>query len=102
MTCPASGRSVRAFWSALYESTDSIDSTSSVNTGVSTKSMPDYTPMAHTWQGRLVRGASQRCKISGRLALALGVPPRRINEIVLGERGVAAGTALQLGRYFRI
>ena len=35
-----------------------------------------------------------------RLALALGVPPRRINEIVLGKRGVTADTALRLGRYF--
>jgi len=35
-----------------------------------------------------------------RLALALGVPPRRINEIVLGKRGITADTALRLGRYF--
>ena len=35
-----------------------------------------------------------------RLALAVGVPPRRINEIVLGKRGVSADTALRLGRYF--
>lgn len=35
-----------------------------------------------------------------RLALALGVPPRRINEIVLGKRSVTADTALRLGRYF--
>ncbi len=35
-----------------------------------------------------------------RLALAIGVPPRRINEIVLGERSIIADTALRLGRYF--
>jgi addiction module HigA family antidote len=35
-----------------------------------------------------------------RLALAIGVPPRRINEIVLGKRSVTADTALRLGRYF--
>lgn len=35
-----------------------------------------------------------------RLALAIGVPPRRINEIVLGKRSVSADTALRLGRYF--
>ena len=35
-----------------------------------------------------------------RLALALGVPPRRINEIVLGKRGITADTALRLARYF--
>jgi addiction module HigA family antidote len=35
-----------------------------------------------------------------RLALAIGVPPRRVNEIVLGKRGITANTALRLGRYF--
>jgi antitoxin HigA-1 len=35
-----------------------------------------------------------------RLALSLGVPPRRINEIVLGKRRVTAETALRLARYF--
>ncbi len=37
-----------------------------------------------------------------RLALDLGVPPRRINEIVLGKRSVTADTALRLGRYFQM
>lgn len=35
------------------------------------------------------------------LAKAIGVPPRRINEIVLGKRGVTADTALRLARFFR-
>ena len=35
-----------------------------------------------------------------RLALDVGVPPRRINEIVLGKRSITADTALRLGRYF--
>lgn len=30
----------------------------------------------------------------------LGVPPRRINEIVHGKRGITADTALRLSRYF--
>lgn len=34
-----------------------------------------------------------------RLAKDIGVPPRRINEIVLGKRGITADTALRLGRY---
>lgn len=34
------------------------------------------------------------------LARAIGVPPRRINEIVLGKRGVTADTALRLARAF--
>jgi antitoxin HigA-1 len=35
-----------------------------------------------------------------RLALSIGVPARRINEIVLGRRGVTADTALRLARFF--
>ena len=35
-----------------------------------------------------------------RLALNIGVPPRRINEVVLGKRRVTAETALRLARYF--
>ena len=34
------------------------------------------------------------------LARAIGVPPRRINEIVLGKRGISADTALRLARAF--
>ena len=37
-----------------------------------------------------------------RLALDLGVPSRRINEIVSGKRSVKADTALRLGRYFHM
>lgn len=37
-----------------------------------------------------------------KLALEIGVPPRRINEIVLGKRGISADTALRLGRYFNM
>ena len=35
-----------------------------------------------------------------RLALALGVPARRINESVLEKRGISADTALRLSAYF--
>jgi antitoxin HigA-1 len=34
------------------------------------------------------------------LARAIRVPPRRINEIVLGKRAISADTALRLARYF--
>ena len=37
-----------------------------------------------------------------KLAVAIGVPPRRINEIVHGERAITADTALRLGRYFGV
>jgi antitoxin HigA-1 len=36
-----------------------------------------------------------------RLAVAIGVPPRRINEIVHGKRRITPDTALRLARYFR-
>lgn len=36
-----------------------------------------------------------------RLALDIGVDPRRINEIVAGRRSVTANTALRLARYFK-
>jgi addiction module HigA family antidote len=36
------------------------------------------------------------------LARAVGVPPRRINEIVLGKRAVTADTDLRLARYFGV
>ena len=35
-----------------------------------------------------------------RVALAVGVHPRRINEIVLEKRGITADTALRLARFF--
>ncbi len=36
-----------------------------------------------------------------KLAIAIGVPPRRINEIVHGKRRITADTALRMARYFR-
>lgn len=35
-----------------------------------------------------------------KVAVAIGVPPRRINEIVYGKRGITADTAARLARYF--
>ena len=37
-----------------------------------------------------------------RLALDIRVPARRINEIVLGKRGISPDTALRLAKYFRM
>ncbi|HWV88676.1 MAG TPA: HigA family addiction module antitoxin [Burkholderiales bacterium] len=34
------------------------------------------------------------------LARDIGVPPRRINEIVLGKRGISADTAIRLAKHF--
>lgn len=35
-----------------------------------------------------------------RLSKGIGVPPRRVNEIVHGTRGISADTALRLARFF--
>ena len=35
------------------------------------------------------------------LSKEIGVPPRRINEIVLGKRAITADTAIRLGLFFR-
>ena len=37
-----------------------------------------------------------------RVAKDIGVPPRRINEIVKGQRSITADTALRLGHYFQM
>jgi len=37
-----------------------------------------------------------------KLANAIGVSPRRINEIALGKRAVTADTDLRLARYFKL
>ena len=37
-----------------------------------------------------------------KLAIAIRVPARRINEIVLGKRRITANTALRLARYFKM
>ncbi len=37
-----------------------------------------------------------------RVAIDIGVPPRRINEIVHGIRAVSVDTALRLARYFGV
>ncbi len=36
------------------------------------------------------------------IARQIGVPPRRINEIVHGKRGITADTAIRLGKFFGI
>ncbi len=37
-----------------------------------------------------------------KLALAIRVPARRINEIIHGKRRITADTALRLGKYFKM
>ncbi|MEW5956884.1 MAG: HigA family addiction module antitoxin [Chloroflexota bacterium] len=53
------------------------------------------------WRGRnfTVNRVRREVALSDKL-LDIGVPARRINEIVLGKRRISADTALRLGRYF--
>ena len=37
-----------------------------------------------------------------KLAINIKVPPRRVNEIVLGKRAITADTAIRLGKYFNV
>lgn len=66
---------------------------SSVTTG---EQLPPVHPGMHLLDYIQGAGISQY-----RLAREIHVPPRRINEIIHGKRGITADTALRLGRYFR-
>ena len=63
---------------------------------------PDTTIMAPIHPGEmLVEDFLEPLGVSQyRLAQAIGVPARRINEIVHGTRRISADTALRLSRYF--
>jgi len=37
-----------------------------------------------------------------KIARDIGVPPRRINEIVHGKRAISANTAVRLAKYFKV
>ena len=55
--------------------------------------MEDFAALFQRWRER--SGLSQNA-----LARELGVPPRRVNEIILGKRGITADTALRLAKHF--
>src|SRR5699024_5694079 len=60
-----------------------------------------YAPMH---PGEAVRGDFMNGSeiTQNKLAVSIGVPPRRINEIGHGKRGITADTALRLGKYFGV
>ena len=62
--------------------------------------MDDRLPNIHPGEVLIEEFLKPLSLSQNRLARDLGVPPRRINEIVLGKRAVTADTALRLGRYF--
>lgn len=62
-------------------------------------STPDMDPI-HPGEVLLLEYLEPLDVTQHRVAVAIGVPPRRINEIVHGKRGITADTALRLARYF--
>ena len=62
--------------------------------------MDDRLPNIHPGEVLLEEFLKPLSLSQNRLARDLGVPPRRINEVVLGKRAVTADTALRLARYF--
>ncbi|RYC11863.1 HigA family addiction module antitoxin [Ciceribacter ferrooxidans] len=66
----------------------------------SSTTMTDHLPNPHPG-GILLEDFLKPMGLSqNALARAVNVPPRRINEIVLGKRAVTADTDLRLARYF--
>ena len=58
-----------------------------------------YLPPVHP--GEILEKDFEPLGISqNRLAREIGVPPRRINEIVHGKRAITADTALRLSKFF--
>ena len=62
--------------------------------------MADKLPPVHPGEVLLEEFLKPMALSQYRLAKSTSVPPRRINEIVLGKRAVTADTALRLARFF--
>jgi len=62
--------------------------------------MPERLPNVHPGEVLLEEFLQPLELSQNRLAREIHVPPRRINEIVLGKRSVTPDTALRLARYF--
>ena len=60
----------------------------------------NYLPQIHPGEILLEEFLKPMALSQTALARAVGVPPRRINEIVLGKRAVTADTDLRMTRYF--
>lgn len=66
----------------------------------SSTTMTDLLPNPHPGEILLAEFLVPMELSQNALARAVRVPPRRINEIVLGKRAVTADTDLRLARYF--
>jgi antitoxin HigA-1 len=62
--------------------------------------MPELLPNPHPGEILLEEFLKPMRSSQSALARAIGVPPRRINEIVLGKRAITADTDLRFARYF--
>ena len=62
--------------------------------------MSDRLPNIHPGEVLLEEFLKPLDLSQNRVAREIGVPPRRINEIVLAKRAVTPDTALRLARYF--
>ncbi len=67
-----------------------------------TKGKGDLLPNPHPGEILLEEFLKPMGLSQNALARAVNVPPRRINELVLGKRAITADTALRLARYFGI
>lgn len=62
---------------------------------------PGGVPLAPVHPGRtLASEMAARGLTANALALKLRVPSNRLSDIIRGQRGISAETALRLGRYF--
>lgn len=66
------------------------------------KLSPDLLPNPHPGEILLEEFLKPAGLSQNALARAINVPPRRINEIVLGQRAITADTDLRLARYYGI
>jgi len=68
----------------------------------SSTTMTDLLPNPHPGEILLEEFLNPMSLSQNALARAVHVPPRRINEIVLGKRAITADTDLRLARYFEM
>ena len=62
--------------------------------------MPQKLPNVHPGETLLEEFLKPLEISQNRLAREIRVPPRKVNEIILGKRGISPDTALRLARYF--
>ncbi len=68
----------------------------------SSTTIDDLLPNPHPGQILLEDFLRPMALSQNALARGIHVPPRRINEIVLGKRGITADTDLRMARYFGV